>query len=93
MTEDFKDYADFCFETFGDQVKHWITINSISQLVQGGYLYGYSAPGRCSGKHCVYGNSDTTQGNSSTEPYIALKNILVAEGKAIKVYKEKYQDS
>jgi beta-glucosidase/6-phospho-beta-glucosidase/beta-galactosidase len=23
----FNDYADFCFKTFGDRVKHWITFN------------------------------------------------------------------
>lgn len=27
ITEKFKDYADFCFQTFGSQVKKWITLN------------------------------------------------------------------
>lgn len=23
----FRDYAEFCYKTFGDRVKHWITLN------------------------------------------------------------------
>ncbi|XVE64323.1 hypothetical protein DITRI_Ditri07aG0092300 [Diplodiscus trichospermus] len=27
IVNDFVDYADFCFKTFGDRVKHWVTMN------------------------------------------------------------------
>ncbi|KAH1075377.1 hypothetical protein J1N35_027705 [Gossypium stocksii] len=27
IVDDFVDYADFCFKTFGDRVKHWVTMN------------------------------------------------------------------
>lgn len=27
IVDQFNDYADFCFKTFGDRVKYWITIN------------------------------------------------------------------
>ncbi|XWS50414.1 hypothetical protein CRYUN_Cryun12cG0085600 [Craigia yunnanensis] len=27
IVDDYVDYADFCFKTFGDRVKHWVTMN------------------------------------------------------------------
>lgn len=27
MTRYFRDYADLCFEVFGDRVKHWLTFS------------------------------------------------------------------
>ena len=38
MSDDFATYADFCFETFGNQVRYWITFNEIRTSVIGGYL-------------------------------------------------------
>jgi len=41
----FADYADFCYKTFGDRVKHWITLNEPSIFGDRGYEYGTMAPG------------------------------------------------
>lgn len=84
--DDFKDYADFCFKTFGDRVKDWVTINEPLSVSQGGYAYGFFAPGRCSN---YIGNC--TGGNSATEPYIVGHNLLLAHATAVKVYRKKYQ--
>ncbi|CAG5089838.1 Oidioi.mRNA.OKI2018_I69.PAR.g12369.t1.cds [Oikopleura dioica] len=42
----FADYADFCFRTFGDRVKNWITLNEPGIFVDQGYHEGIMAPGR-----------------------------------------------
>ncbi|KAM4620743.1 klotho [Polymixia lowei] len=41
----FKDYADFCFQTFGDDVKFWITIDNPFVVAWQGYGTGVVAPG------------------------------------------------
>ncbi|XP_010785593.1 klotho [Notothenia coriiceps] len=41
----FKDYADFCFQTFGDDVKYWITIDNPFVVALHGYGTGVVAPG------------------------------------------------
>ncbi|XP_052180377.1 beta-glucosidase 12-like [Diospyros lotus] len=87
--EDFKAYAEFCFKTFGDRVKHWITFNEPYVYIFTGYDVGAMAPGRCS----AWRNNSCPAGNSATEPYIAAHNMLIAHAKAAKVYKEKYQAS
>lgn len=54
----------------------------------GGYDRGYLPPQHCSppfGFNC-------TKGNSTTEPYLATHNILLAHASAARLYKEKYQD-
>lgn len=40
----FKDYANFCFETFGDSVKYWITFNEPKQTCHDGYGDGGAPP-------------------------------------------------
>ncbi|XP_004303997.1 PREDICTED: beta-glucosidase 13-like [Fragaria vesca subsp. vesca] len=40
IVEDFKAYADLCFKTFGDRVKHWATINEPQVWGQ----YGFTNP-------------------------------------------------
>jgi len=52
-----------------------------------GYCYGSHAPGRCSNR------SICPAGDSSTEPYIAAHNMLLAHAKAVDVYRKKYQAS
>ncbi|XVF49662.1 hypothetical protein PTKIN_Ptkin04bG0030900 [Pterospermum kingtungense] len=85
IVEDFKNYAEICFKTFGDRVKNWITINEPLIMAKFGYAMGVAPPGRCSdGTSCP-------AGNSATEPYIAAHNILLAHATVAKLYKDKYQ--
>ncbi|KAK2984183.1 hypothetical protein RJ640_002913 [Escallonia rubra] len=46
IRKDFEDYADFCFRTYGDRVKHWITICGPWSYAYSGYGVGTYAPGR-----------------------------------------------
>uniref|UniRef100_A0A8B9TKU2 Klotho beta n=1 Tax=Anas platyrhynchos TaxID=8839 RepID=A0A8B9TKU2_ANAPL len=41
----FNDYATFCFQTFGDRVKYWITIHNPYLIAWHGYGTGIHAPG------------------------------------------------
>ncbi|OMO71759.1 Glycoside hydrolase, family 1 [Corchorus olitorius] len=85
IVEDFKNYAELCFKTFGDRVKNWVTINEAPNIGKFGYCMGIAPPGRCSDrKNCP-------SGNSATEPYIAAHNLLLAHATAAKLYKNKYQ--
>ncbi|CAN6883154.1 unnamed protein product [Brassica oleracea] len=84
---DFTAYADTCFKEFGDRVLHWTTLNELNVFALGGYDQGVTPPGRCSlpfGLNC-------TEGNSSTEPYIAVHNMLLAHASATNLYKKQYQ--
>ncbi|XP_006020157.1 lactase-like protein isoform X1 [Alligator sinensis] len=41
----FNDYANLCFETFGDRVKYWITFSNPWAVAEEGYETGKHAPG------------------------------------------------
>ncbi|CAN1265567.1 Beta-glucosidase 44 [Linum perenne] len=86
VVKDYADYAEFCFKTFGDRVKNWMTFNEPRVTAALGYDNGIFAPGRCSKS---YGNC--TEGNSGTEPYIVAHNLILAHAEAVKRYREKYQ--
>uniref|UniRef100_A0A8C8S6Q4 Cytosolic beta-glucosidase n=1 Tax=Pelusios castaneus TaxID=367368 RepID=A0A8C8S6Q4_9SAUR len=45
ISEAFDNYAQFCFRTFGDRVKLWITINEPYVVAKDGYEKGIVAPG------------------------------------------------
>ncbi|GJN33302.1 hypothetical protein PR202_gb21885 [Eleusine coracana subsp. coracana] len=45
IVEAFADYADFCFQAFGDRVKNWFTFNEPRCVAALGYDNGYHAPG------------------------------------------------
>ncbi|CAN1263538.1 Beta-glucosidase 24 [Linum perenne] len=70
-----------------DRVKNWITLNEPLTFTQSGYVSGEMAPGHCSKSV----NSNCTKGDSSTEPYLASHNQLLAHAAAVKVYRERYQ--
>uniref|UniRef100_A0A7N2LC38 Uncharacterized protein n=1 Tax=Quercus lobata TaxID=97700 RepID=A0A7N2LC38_QUELO len=86
IVEDYMAYVNFCFKTFGDRVKHWITMNEPNGWTMYGYSSGTAAPGRCSS---YAGNC--TAGNSATEPYIVAHHLLLAHAYAVKLYREKYK--
>ncbi|XP_077230407.1 beta-glucosidase 1-like isoform X2 [Tasmannia lanceolata] len=81
-------YADFCFKTFGDRVKNWMTFNEPRVVAAQGYDQGTFAPGRCS---APFGNCSA--GNSSTEPYIAAHNMILSHAAAVRRYRRKYQET
>ncbi|XP_047325488.1 beta-glucosidase 44-like [Impatiens glandulifera] len=87
VVTDYANYADFCFKTFGDRVKNWITFNEPKVIAEYGYYNGLHAPGRCSK---FYGNCSA--GNSATESYIVGHNLLLSHATAVQRYREKYRD-
>lgn len=84
--EEFLYFAEICFKSFGDRVKHWITINEPKFFVDVAYGFGLIPPSRCSEPFgiCLVGNSDI-------EPIIAMHNMLLAHGRAAKLYHENFQ--
>jgi beta-glucosidase len=59
--DDFAKYAEYCFETFGDRVKNWITINEPWVNCVSGYRLGPGkAPYRCTGEAPRKLANDTT---------------------------------
>ncbi|PWA86607.1 Oxysterol-binding protein [Artemisia annua] len=53
-----------------------------------GYDVGFSPPGRCSSP---FGIINCTRGDSTSEPYIAAHNLLLAHVSAVTLYCEKYK--
>ncbi|KAG9458510.1 hypothetical protein H6P81_003018 [Aristolochia fimbriata] len=84
----YADYADFCFNTFGDRVKHWITFNEPKVIAMQGFDDGSFAPGRCSKPF-----GDCAAGNSTTEPYIVAHHLILSHAAAVQRYRQKYKAS
>ncbi|CAL5211486.1 unnamed protein product [Lathyrus oleraceus] len=89
IIKDFQDYAELCFKTFGDRIKHWITLNEPWSYSRYGYADGKMAPGRCSS----WLSPNCTGGDSGTEPYLTAHYQLLAHAAAVNVYKTKYKNS
>ncbi|KAF7824490.1 vicianin hydrolase-like [Senna tora] len=88
IVNDYRDYADFCFKTFGDRVKNWVTFNEPYVFISNGYASGNFPPVRCSDYE-----GNCTAGNSATEPYIVGHHWLLSHAAAVRLYKDKYQAS
>ncbi|CAI0467647.1 unnamed protein product [Linum tenue] len=88
MVEDFRAYAEVCFKVFGDRVSHWTTVNEPNILAHGSYDQGISPPGHCSPP---FGAAACVHGNSTTEPYLVLHNILLAHASTVELYRRNYQ--
>ncbi|CAI0467648.1 unnamed protein product, partial [Linum tenue] len=86
--EDFRAYAEVCFKVFGDRVSHWTTVNEPNILAHGSYDQGISPPGHCSPP---FGAAACVHGNSTTEPYLVLHNILLAHASTVELYRRNYQ--
>jgi beta-glucosidase len=84
--EDFTYFVELCFKMFGDRVKHWVTFNEPNLIVKLAYSIGAFPPNRCSEP---YGKCDS--GNSSTEPYIAAHNMILAHAKTVNIYRKNYK--
>lgn len=89
-SRDFTAFADVCFREFGHSVKLWSTINEPNMLAWGGYGTATIPPSHCSPP---FGMVNCSRGNSSTEPYIALHNMLLAHASTARLYKQKYKVS
>uniref|UniRef100_A0A1J3C7Y3 Beta-glucosidase 3 n=1 Tax=Noccaea caerulescens TaxID=107243 RepID=A0A1J3C7Y3_NOCCA len=84
IIDDFTAFADVCFREFGESVKFWSTINEPNLVA----MVGYGSP------HCSpsSGPVNCSSGNLSTEPFIALHNMLLAHASTARLYKTKYKD-
>ncbi|XP_017273487.1 klotho [Kryptolebias marmoratus] len=76
MVAIFRDYADFCFRAFGDDVKLWITVDNPFVVAQHGYGTGVVAPG-------VKNDPDL--------PYRVGHNLLKAHAAAWHLYNRHYR--
>jgi beta-glucosidase/6-phospho-beta-glucosidase/beta-galactosidase len=74
IVDDFGRYASICFQSFGDRVKRWITINEPWTVAVQAYSDGTKAPGRL--------------GNPQVEVYVAAHHLLLAHARAAKIYKQ-----
>ncbi|XP_066348367.1 probable inactive beta-glucosidase 14 isoform X2 [Miscanthus floridulus] len=86
IQEDFTYFAELCFKMFGDRVKHWVTFNEPNLMVKLAYFVGGFPPSHCSEP---FGRCDS--GNSTTEPYIAAHNMILAHAKAVSIYRNNYK--
>ncbi|GAV79979.1 Glyco_hydro_1 domain-containing protein [Cephalotus follicularis] len=91
IVKDFTEYANVCFKEFGDRVLHWTTVNEPNVFVLGSYDLGLFPPARCSSPFGAFG-FNCSRGNSSSEPYMAAHNILLAHASVARLYKNKYRD-
>ena len=75
IADRFAEYAEICFDYFGDRVKRWITLNEPWVVAMLGYGQGVHAPGRI----------------SNADPYLAAHNLLRAHGRAVDIYRLRYK--
>ncbi|KAF7660856.1 hypothetical protein LDENG_00274200 [Lucifuga dentata] len=78
MIDIFNDFCDFCFATFGDRVKFWITFNQPHTIAWSGYGLGQIPPN-------IIKPGDA--------PYRVAHNLIKAHAKAYHTYDEKYRKS
>ncbi|KAM7468930.1 hypothetical protein LguiA_007113 [Lonicera macranthoides] len=107
IVDDFHNYAELCFQLFGDRVKNWITINEPWSYSTMGYAQGLFPPNRCGpdgqinpalgfspGRFASYAaQAKCTTGNSGTEPYNVSHNLLLSHAAAVDVCRKTYQKS
>ncbi|KAG8125102.1 hypothetical protein E2320_020395 [Naja naja] len=79
LIELFNSYADFCFQTFGDRVKFWITFNEPVIISWFGYDTGAHPP--------------NVQNNPGNALYKVGHTILKAHARVYHTYDQKYRKS
>uniref|UniRef100_A0A671PTB2 beta-glucosidase n=1 Tax=Sinocyclocheilus anshuiensis TaxID=1608454 RepID=A0A671PTB2_9TELE len=78
MINIFNEYCDFCYATFGDRVKFWITFNEPQTIAWSGYGLGQIPP-------------NVKQPRDA--PYRVAHNLLKAHAQVYHTYDEKYRAS
>ncbi|KAF4087130.1 hypothetical protein AMELA_G00092510 [Ameiurus melas] len=76
MIDIFNDYCDFCYETFGDRVKFWMTFNQPHTIAWVGYGLGIFPP---------------SIKQPADAPYRIAHNLLKAHARAYHTYDLKYR--
>ncbi|CAF1822353.1 unnamed protein product [Brassica oleracea] len=89
IVEDFREFAKFCFENFGDRVKNWATFNEPSVYSVAGYSKGKKAPGRCSPFEVL----NCPSGDSSEEPYKVTHNQILSHLAAVEEFRKCCQEN
>ncbi|KAG1925933.1 lactase-like [Pimephales promelas] len=77
VVDRFREYADVVFNSLGDRVKFWITLNEPLNVALAGYGYGTAAPG--------------INSRPATAPYVAAHNLIKAHAEAWHLYNDKYR--
>jgi beta-glucosidase len=100
---DFCHYAEVCFESFGDRVKHWITFNEpvvVAQLVGLLKIHSlnlnaqYSFQGHGTGAFAPGRTSDRTKspvGDTATEPWRVIHTQILSHAHAAQAYRTRKQ--
>ncbi|XP_041662215.1 lactase-phlorizin hydrolase-like isoform X2 [Cheilinus undulatus] len=78
MINIFNEFCDFCFATFGDRVKFWMTFNEPHTIAWRGYGLGDMPP---------------NVKNPGIAPYRVAHNLIKAHAKAYHTYDVKYRKS
>lgn len=79
LIELFDNFADFCFQTFGDRVKFWITFNEPAMISRLGYDSAVFPP--------------NVKDNPGYAPYTVTHTILKAHARVYHTYDQKYRES
>ena len=93
IVHDFVQYANVCFRSFGDRVKHWATLNEPQTVAVGCYEYTWQAPGDfVYGPDFPYNGEATADGNAVTgNDYRAAHAMLLAHAAAYRLYDGTYR--
>ncbi|KAM6978442.1 lactase/phlorizin hydrolase-like [Tautogolabrus adspersus] len=78
MINIFNEFCNFCFATFGDRVKFWMTFNQPHTIAWSGYGLGQIPP---------------NIKNPGIAPYRVAHNLIKAHAKAYHTYDDKYRKS
>ncbi|XP_068103184.1 lactase/phlorizin hydrolase-like [Hyperolius riggenbachi] len=75
----FENYADFCFKTFGDRVKFWMTFHEPHTIAAAAYGVGLYPP--------------AVKDDPGFAPYRVAHNLLKAHARVYHMYDDRYRES